>query len=233
MNLETNQYIATPADVEKIAHIILESDQNATNGRGTYLKSMVATLQAEIQSPPRFRNVRADRLNEEEITAHLTAFETVFARFHEAVVKVATSLEPKLDADTLRSRTGFSRSAGSTVRGFIRAGNDIRALAAHKVTKAALSTPRAKRKFTVESLKQRVATLAEALAQAAKNLNAANREIARETLAPVLAMLAEAAGATEHATRDAEKAVAEGLPLHTKTGMFVPIDFAAARKKAA
>lgn len=231
MTIETNQYIATPADVEKLALSILSSDQTAQGGRGTYLKALVATTQADLGAPPRMRNVRSAKLETADATAHLAAFEAVFKRFHEAVVKAAGSVDPKPDSEALRSRTAFSRSAASTVRGYIRAGNDVRSLAAHKVTKAELATPHSKRKFSVESLKKRAETVTEELVSIARNLNAANHEIAQTTLRAIMAQLAEATGMLEGTTKDVSKAVEAGEAFHTKTGVFLPIDLGAVREQ--
>lgn len=230
MTIETNQYIATAADVEKLALSILTADQQVQGGRGTYLKAMVATTQAELGSPPRMRNTRADRIEGDEVVAHLKAFEAVFSRFHEAVVKAAGSLEPKPDSETLRARTAFSRSAGSTLRGFIRAGNDVRSLAAHKVTKASLATPRSKRKFSVDALRTRATAAAETLAGIVKNLSAANSAEGKETVQRIMAQLAAVAGLTQHTSKDVEKSIEAGEAFHTKTGVFLPINLEAVRE---
>lgn len=230
MTIESKHYVATQADIEKLAGVIIDSDQKVTSCRGTYLKALVATTQHELGAPPRQRNGKSERLTEAEVAAHLKAFQTVSDRFYAVVMQVAKATVPDPDKALLRQRTAFARSAASTVRGYIRAGNDIRVLAAHKVTKAALASPVRRRRLTVDSLKNRATKLAAELERIAKNLSAANREIAQETLAPVLARLAAASGATAHATRDPEKAMEEGIALHTKTGFFVPIDLTAARE---
>jgi hypothetical protein len=231
MSIETNQYVATAADVEKLAHTILEAEIASTGARGTFLKAVVGTTQAELGSQPRMRNTKADRLNDETTAEHLKAFEAVSKRFTEAVNKAAQAMEPKPDVDMMRSRTAFARSALSTVRGFIRAGNDIRALAAHKVTKAMLSTPKAKRKFTVDALKRRAVSMADQLTTIAKNLQAANNAEARETITNILAQLAGAAGLTAHTSKDPEKAMELGEAFHTKTGVFLPISLDAVREQ--
>jgi len=233
MSIETNQYIATATDVEKLAHTILEADIASSGARGTFLKAVVGTTQAELGSPPRMRNVKSEKLNEETTKAHLAAFEAVAKRFTEAVNKVAQAMEPKPDADMMRSRTAFARSSLSTVRGYIRAGYDIRTLAAHKVTKAALATPKAKRKFSVDALKKRAISMAEQLTNITKNLQAANSVEARETINIIMAQLAKAAGLTAHTSKDVEKSIEAGEAFHTKTGVFFPINLAAIREQRA
>lgn len=194
MSIETKQYIASDKDIETLAGEILDVDQAASSKRGIYFKAAIATTQAELKSPPRQRNVTAEKLSAAEIEEHLKAFEAVAERFHAAVVRVAEATVPDPDAKMRRKRTRYSHSALSTIRGFIRAGNDIRAVAAHKATKAALATPMRKRKPSVDQLKRQVGTLGTALHKLAKQLCGADREIALETLRPILAQLATAAG---------------------------------------
>lgn len=229
MTIETNQYIATAGDVEKLALSILSADQQSLGGMGTYLKALVATTQAELGSPPRMRNVRTDRLSDEEATAHLKGFEAVAKRFYDAVMKAAEPLYT--DSEERRSRTGKFRSAGSTVRGFIRANNDVRALAAHKVTKAALATPRSKRKFSVDALKKRALSTTEQLVGIVKNLSAANSAEAKEAVQLIMAQLAQTAGMTQKTGTDVDKAIEAGEAFHTKTGIFLPINLSAVREQ--
>lgn len=229
-NIESKSYVATPSDIAKLAGDIIDNTQRVESGRGTYLKALVATTRAALGAEPRQRNGRAERLDAEAIAEHLKALDAVHLSFYAAVLQVAQNTVPDPDKALIRSRTRFAVSAASTLRGFIRAGNDVRALAAHKVTKAALATPRTRRKLTVEALSKRATKLASELETIARNLNAANRQIAHDVLAPVLARLAEASGATANATKDHDKAVAENLPFHTRTGVFVPISLSAARE---
>lgn len=234
-SIEHRNYVATPQDIERIAGTILDSTQAADSGRGTYLKALVATTQAELGSQPRKRPSHSTHLDENGVAAQLAAFEAVYARFHEAVVKVAEATVPDPNAALMRSRTAFSRSAGSTVRSFIRAGNDIRSLVAAKVIKKALAVPRARRKFTVEALRKRAVKLTEELAAVLRNLKAANSEIALEAAQPALASIATISGVTSNPVRDVQKALEGNVTLVTRTGTFIPLDLAAYRaaKKAA
>lgn len=237
MNLDANNYIVrTTAEIEKLAASVIDADQAATGGRSTFLKAVVATVQAELKAPPRMRSGHSTaRLDEATTNLHLEAFQAVYGRFLEAVTKVAKATVPEPDGELMRSRTAFARSAGSTVRGYIRAGNDIRLLAAHRVTKPALAVPVRRRKFTVDALKARASRAAETLESIAKNLHAADREVALDTIRPIIAQLAKLAGITDQATKDTERGIAEGIPIQTRTGVFVPIDLAAMRaaRKAA
>lgn len=224
MELAARNYVATPADVERLAGEIIDGAQRSDLGRGTYLRALVATTQAELGSGPRQRAGKSSRLHASEVAEHLKAFQAMFTRFHAACVKVARATVPEPDTALLRSRTGFSRSAGSTVRGYIRAGGDIRMLAAARVTKAALATPQRKRKADPAALRRSAERTAATLEQLAKRLAAADPGAAAEALRPVLARLAVAAGVTENTTRDASKAADEGLAWAAKRGsIYVPV----------
>jgi hypothetical protein len=223
MTIETKNFIATASDIQKLAGAIIDGEQQGARGRGTYLKALIATTQAELGAAPRVRNGKGEKLSEKEVDEHLKALQKVFNNFHAAVLHVAKNTLPDPDAKLIRQRTGFSRSAGSTVRGFIRAGGDIRAVAAHRATKAALATPRTRRRISPEALQSRAQSLGSQLEQIVKSLNAVDKVRAQAVLAPILARLAQATGTTARGTRNPRKAIAERIPLHAKGGIFVPI----------
>lgn len=231
MSIESKHFVANATDIQRLTESILDGDAAATEGRGTYMSALVGTIQHELGSPPRMRSATAPKLSEEDVAAHLKALRDVYTRFHEAVVRAVKARMTRYDAEYVRSKTRFSVSAASTVRSYIRAGNDIRALAASRVTKEGLATPRARRKYTPENLQRRAVTLGEALVAVARNLHAANRALATEVLQPILSELANAGGLTEGATRDVDKAIANHVPLHTRTGVLVPVDFAAVSRR--
>lgn len=236
MSIESKQFVVSPADIEKLTDDILEGEDAAVKGRSMYIQSMVGTIQHELDSPPRMRNANAPKLSEEDIATHQAALDTVYKRFHEAVLRAVKARMTRYDPDYVRSKTRFSVSAASTLRSYIRAGNDIRALAAGKVTKdglrAAFQAKPVRRKFSVEALQKRAATLGEAFIAVARNLQAANRERAAETFRPMLATLVSTLGLSEGATRDPDKAMHDHVALQTRTGVLVPIDFAQARTVA-
>jgi hypothetical protein len=234
MSIESKQYVVrNAAEIEKLTEQIIDADDTAITGKGTFLKALVATVQHELESPPRLRTTQAPKLSEEDTALQLEALKTVYSLFYGAVEKAVKSRMKKHDPEFLRSKTRFAVSAASTVRSYIRANNDIRALAAGRVTKAMIAVPRARRKFTVEALQRRATTLSEQLAAVAVNLRAANAAVADATFRPVLATLAHSLGMTEHATKDAEKAVQDHIALQTRTGVLVPIDFVEKKRKAA
>lgn len=234
MSIESKHYVVTNVnEIERLTTEIVTADDTSTVGKGTFLKALVATVQHELESPPRLRTTQAPKLSEENTAVHLAALKEVYSRFYEAVERAVKAKMTKHDPEYLRSKTRFAVSAASTVRSYVRASNDIRALAASRVTKAMLATPRARRKLTVEALQRRATSLSEQLAAIAVNLRAANAAVADATFRPVLATLAHSLGMTEHATKDAEKAVHDHIALQTRTGVLVPIDFVEKKRKAA
>jgi hypothetical protein len=218
MSIESRNFIATDADIAKIAAQAIDGETRSTEARGLFFKALIATTQHELGSPPRVRNVKTDKLTAEDIAAHLLTFEGIAKRFCEKAREVAANTVPS-DVETLRSRTRKFYSAASTVRGYIRAGGDIRGIAAHKATKGSLATPRTKRKANPEMLKRRAGVLGAELERIAKALNGD----AREVLAPLLAKLGAIAGRGAKATRDPAEAMSEHRALSTKAGTFFPI----------
>jgi hypothetical protein len=213
MSIESKNFVATAGDIHKLAGLILDSELASVSGRGTYLKALVATTQAKLDSPPRQRNGNAARLDEDGVKEQLTAFEAVYAAFHAEVVKVAEATLPEPDADMMRSRTGFSRSSGATVRSYIRAGNDIRVLAAHRAVKASLAVPRTKRKLTVEAMRKRADVLTGELSAVLKTLYAADKDVAHDAAEAGMAAFAKATHARDSAT-------ARSVPVAKRDGHF-------------
>lgn len=227
--IESRNYLLTSKDVETLAAQIIDGHQGIDRDRGTILKGMVALTIKELHCPQRKNNVKASQLDESGRTAQLAAFEAVYAPIYEAVVRVAENTLPDPDEAMLRSRTAFCRSAGSTVRSYIRAGNDITAIAAHKATKASLAVPRTRRKFTVEALKKRAERLTAELHAVLRNLQAANSEIAAPAAASALASVVSVTDIVQSAVKDPQAAVHDSVPLATRTDVFVPISLAAVR----
>lgn len=142
MSLESKHYVATPDDVAQITREIIAAQKQGSEGRATYLRALIATTQAELGQQPRQRAASpAGKLTEEEKAAQLAALEKVHERFYVAVVKAAKALidGPDRGGLELNKRTNFARSSASTLRRWVRAGNDITGLVASRTTKAMLA----------------------------------------------------------------------------------------------
>lgn len=223
MSIESKKYICTPTDIEHLAVELFTADVASAQGRGTYLKALVGTLQAELGASPRIRSTRGGKLTEDERAEHLKAFEGIHLKFTEAVSKAARAAVDGITPKRLASMTGFARSSSSTLRSYIRAGKDVRSLAAGSVVKRTLAIPRGTRRQTPAVMQRRVMQLQSDMSTVAKGLMHVDAELARSTFAPVLKALAKVLGMDAKPTRSADVAAAEARPWMTKQGMFIPI----------
>lgn len=140
-SLESKNYVATPEDVARITRDVLEAHKLRTGGVATYLSALIATTIAELGENPRQRTASAtDKLSAEETAEQLAALDKVHTRFYAVVVKTAREkIEgPDRGGLILNRRTGFARSSMSTVRKWVRHGNDITSLVPGRTTKAML-----------------------------------------------------------------------------------------------
>jgi len=128
--LESRHYVATDADVETIARQHITGIQASA----TYLRVLVVGIQTALGAEPRLRGARAAKL--EDSTAHLAALDTVHERYYTIVLRVAS--ESYRDAKERNRATNYARSAKSTLRAWIKAGNDITSIAAGRTTKESL-----------------------------------------------------------------------------------------------
>lgn len=224
-SLDSRNFVATPADIAAIAKAYSEALDSSANTRGTYLRALIATTQHELGAKPRVRSSAEDSptLDKAAVEIQLAALEQVNANFYEIVLdNVSGSPEER------NRRSGFARSAVSTVRAYVRAGFDITLLAAARVTKAALAAAvptRKPRQVSVTVLRNRadrtLATLykiGDALAKADKGQAVEVLEAAMSKLASRLAAL----GVSRPVT-DAKRAVRERVPLKTRAGTFYPV----------
>lgn len=156
MSLESKHYLASPTDVEAITRSVLEAQTKNSGGRATYLMALIATTQQELGTVPRQRQVSAlvrsrpgSKLSSQIREIHLAALEAVDEIFYAAVMKAAREiLGANIDAIELNRRTNFARSTVSTVRRWIRVGNDITTLVASKTTKSSLAVAAKREKQT-------------------------------------------------------------------------------------
>lgn len=117
----------TDNDIETLAKTIFTCMDDVAKGRVSYLRSLVATIQADL---PR----KADQ------RAQLAALQRTHERFYEIILRTAEEFVPKGTKERgveLHRRATFARTAASALRVHVRAGGDINALKA-TVTKAGL-----------------------------------------------------------------------------------------------
>lgn len=228
-SLETKGYVASDADIEALVKQVLSASQDVESGRATYLRSLVATTQNELGAKPRVRSSgKIPKLTPEQIEGQLAALAKTHARFYEHVVKVASADIPagKTQALELNRRTNFARSAVSTVRGWIKDGNDITAVAAVRVTKAQLAVragPRKARPPNVKRLKAAAERQSKGLIKTLLELAESDKEAAIAELNVLMGVIGDQIMAMGvHATRDAAEAARTQRPLRIKGTMFMP-----------
>lgn len=232
-----NKYIATANEVRKLAIDIWSAADRAIEGRGTYLKLLVGTTQAELHAaPPRHvSRGRAPKVSAETIQLQLTALNAVHGRFYEAVTEAAQSSLPasgrrgRFNRDEraveLNRRTNFARSSVSRLRAYIRAGHDLTLLIPEHVTQLAIAVEARVRPRSAARMRKMVETRSKALVAGVLDLIEVDKAAAREEVELLLGQLAhqlsELGGS---AVRDVRRAAEMRVPLRTAGGsLFVPV----------
>lgn len=134
--LEARLYVATTEDIDALVRGYLGAISVHGSTRSTYLRALIATTQAQLASPPKTRTY-VRNIEGALITEQVSALETVHKKFYDVVLK-AIEDSPPVDGMTAHARSGFARSAKSTIRSWIMTGHDITGLAAGRVTKSFL-----------------------------------------------------------------------------------------------
>lgn len=191
MSLESKHFVASPTDVEAITKAVLDAQSTGSSGRTNYFIAFIATLQDRLGVPPRKRQAAIGKVSPEEKARHLEMLEAVNEEFSKSVNKAAREmLGSSYTPQKLQTATNFARSAASTVRSWVRAGNDITTLVAVKATKKQLAVA-AKRprppSFVV--LTKQANRWSERLVKTVTVLAAADQTVARETLETVITKL--------------------------------------------
>lgn len=154
--LEARAFIASNDDIDALVTQYMDAHRTSGRCRGSYLKALVATTQAELDIPTRqYRSHRLAPLCDDGKAMQLTALEIVHRRFYARVI--ARLKLGGLTGELLNKRSGFARTAKSILRTWIRHSNDIAGLAAATVTHADLhvgkhATPAAHRARKVARL---------------------------------------------------------------------------------
>jgi hypothetical protein len=225
-SLDSRHYVATPADIASIAKAYSSAISAGQGARGAYLRALIATTQHELGAKPRLRTSHGDPLNKESIAAQLKALETVHARFYEVVLDNVEGT-----ADERNSRSNFARSAVSTVRAYVRAGNDLTLLAAARASKSALAAaspaPKRSKVVSVPVLRNRADKAVQALATLGDTLAKVDKAQAVEVLEQALSKITARlmAYGVAKPIKNAKDAIEQGVPFKgPHGGMFFPVD---------
>lgn len=226
-SLEQRSFIATDADIDRMAGEMLGAQGLLDTVPRLYLRATTATTIHALGAPQRVRAGKVEKIDEAEKTRQLAALEKVIAQFYPRVVaKMSENLPTgKTRATTLNSRTNWARGVHRDVRNWIRAGHDLRTLAPGRLIRAAiLVTPKPRaaspgrlRARVERSSKDLVASLLE-LAQNDKAAAVAELELLMGQLA---GQMVELGGKP---LTDARKAAEQHVPWRAKGSsvMFVP-----------
>lgn len=223
--LEQKGFVATDEDIEKVTKSILTSSGEAENGKITYLKSVVATVQAELGAKPRLRTGARVKLDTAGIVEQLKAADVVNERFYVIVTKVASESVPVGTKDrgiVINRRTNFARTALYAVKQFIRAGNDITTQAAASVSKSSLSVSHRARPINGKLLRRRAEQQRKILIGTLGALASSDKALAIEEMQFALgALTAKLMKLGVTATRDADLALSENRPLRVGRTFFM------------
>lgn len=143
--IEKAHYMASEHDVEMLSAAHLSCSEATQRVDGSYLRILIAAVQARFGASGRGRRKAADG----DLGAHSTYLASVHTRLYPFVLRGITTPDVADDEAlsvedrrarglTRSSRAGFARSAASTLQTFVRAGGDIRGLDVETATKSAL-----------------------------------------------------------------------------------------------
>lgn len=228
MSIASKGYVANADEIHALSKTILAAEASSETGRGTYLRALVATTQKELGAKPRSRGAtgRKAKISDAGIAEQVAALNAVHERFYEAVTRAASEGLPggTARAPELNRRTNFARSSLSTVRSWIKAGNDVTTLVVGRLTKSALRTERAVRPKQAGRLRRSVEARSKAFMVSVLELAEADKPAALNELELLIGQLTTqmvTLGGT--AVTSAARATAEHRPLKMGGRMFIPV----------
>src|SRR5690349_5659485 len=130
----SKEFVTAPADIQKLATAIMTADTAGSNGRSTYLRSLVAVVQQTLGGKPVLRVV--GRPKRPEIEAAVAAFEEANTMFYTAVLE---AVPREATPEERQSRTSFARSSAATLRRAIKSGWNPLGESCQTVSKARLA----------------------------------------------------------------------------------------------
>jgi hypothetical protein len=222
-------YVANDAQIEALAREQYASSAQVGVANSTYLRVLVAGCQAELGGRRGRAPVRPD--------AQLSVLERVHERFYAAVLRGVTTEDVAPD-DTLdraekgrrmlerNRRSGFARSAATTLRNYVQAGGDLRALDVESTTKTALQQFVASKSApdNQDKIGERVARAEKTLLTALKRMAKEDPDRAAEAMEAITERLQVALaelGPSEQVVAGTTAATSPA-PRHTRTRVGVP-----------
>lgn len=227
--------MTTVTAIRAMATKVFTAEGEADTGKVEYLRALAGDIQTELGGSPRQRAGKAARLTQEERAEHLEAVSKVNERFYGAVTEEArgrvTGGADK--AKRLNAMTNWARTALRDVRSYVRAGNDIRALAAAKLTRNQLRVKSTPRPLGAAALRRRLVERGKDAVAAALELIDADPAAARAELELIMAQLAtQLLNLSGRPTKDVSEAERQHIPLRVKSTLFVPTETQIVRSQA-
>lgn len=220
--IEDRNYLVTKGQIGEVTRQHVQGEATVVLARGVYLKALVANTQEALGAPVRARAASASRfgaVSDEMRAEHIKALEKVHSGFYEEVLANI----PDGPAAQRNKDSGYARTAKSRLRTWIKAGGDIRTLAAPKVTAKSIKVARADVPRTAEQVKSVMLRQATGISEAVSALADLDKQSAIEAVETVMSQLAVKLvelGVT--ATRDPQQAIDEHRPFRLKEGVFWP-----------
>lgn len=208
--------VVTDVEVTTITQTILTATNEAGTGRISYLRALLGATQEAL-----------NKKKGQDAPVQLAALNTVHERFYAIVLEAAQPFVPRTQKDRsieLHRRVNFARTTLSSLRGHVRAGADLCALNAPKVTKSMLavrSGPR--RPATAARLKSRAENQSKGLVATLIGLADTDKTAAVEEIQLVLGQLTtQLLSMGLVSTKDAGQAFEEHRPLRVGKTLFMP-----------
>src|SRR5688572_14818029 len=111
--MKNETFVTDDTALGNVIRSVIQSGQTNEGGKTTYLRSLAAWLQIELGAKPLLATARGPR-KKPDTKLVLDALERVNKRFYDVVLGVLNEIEP--DAQARNARSGFARSAVSTLR---------------------------------------------------------------------------------------------------------------------
>jgi hypothetical protein len=239
-NIEQKNFLATEDDVERMAREFRDAQVLGRGTAGTYLKILLAAIQAVLLGKPVLRAPRGPSpvMTDEAIAEQREALEATNTRLYAAVLRGAVTPDIA-DSEGLRPeearrralernrRTNYARSAVSTLRAYLRSGGDLRRVAVPSASKGALAaqaanpsrepvSPEDAARRSVQRVTGRLTGVIENIAQEDRKLATQALQLAMDEVSQLLLKYGGAP------VTKIEQAVTQHRLLRTPEGVFWP-----------
>jgi hypothetical protein len=238
------RYLTDAAGVESLASHYASALSIGQSIRNSYLRVLVAGVQQELGQDPRM--TARGKAGAVDVQEGLAAVRKVHAEYYAAVLRGVTTKditdedglrkqERKLRAKERNRRSNFARSALSLLRAYVKAGGNPRSIVVPTATKAQLAAYVAKHQEIKEPAvrSSRIALAVNRVLEIAEAVKSDDQAEAVALVQSAIASLSHRVGEwTKTTTSSPRKAVAQGIMLRTRQGIFWPVGMEAGQAEA-